>query len=166
MISTIMHYMIFCSSVLISGVGLSRSATETGTSVTKLVKCAIVVFCAVCLSFVITRYLLLSAGLLALMPLVTLLVFIVCSVFVEVLVRITAEISTAEFSVGYLTVLFTLYESRNIIDAMVISFSCVLGYVLSLPLVGAMSRRSNTKERSLCSVLVGLAVVVLSFHAF
>lgn len=166
MIATILHYMIFCSSVLISGVGLCRSAVHTQVSANKLIKCSIVVFCSVSLSYVIAKYLLSPAALEPLMPLVALLVFITSSVFVEALVRITAGVSTAEFSVGYLTVLFTLFESRTIIDAMVISISCVLGYVLSLPLVSAMRQRCRTRERSLCSVLVGLSAVVLSFHAF
>lgn len=166
MIDTIFHYIIFSSAVLISGVGLCRSVTETNANPTKLIKCAIVVFCAVCLSFVITRYLLERAALAPLMPFVALLVFIVCSVFVEALIRITAETSTSEFSVGYLVVLFTLFESQNIIEAMVISSSCVLGYILSLPVVNAMRQRSAKKERSLCAVLVGLSVVILSFHAF
>lgn len=166
MINTILHYIIFSSSVLICGIGLCRSVTDTGTSLVRLLKCAIVVFCTVCLSYVIVKNLLSPADLSSLTPLVSLLVFIACSVFVEALVRITAEISTAEFSVGYLTVLLTLFESRNIIDAMVISFSCILGYVLSLPLVSAIRKRSSTKENTLSSVLVGLAVVVLSFQAF
>lgn len=166
MISTILHYVIFCSSVLICGVGLCRSVTGNGTSPIMVGKCAIVVFCSVCLSYVIVRYLLVPAQLISLMPLVVLLVYIVCSVFVEALVRITAEISTAEFSIGYLTVLLTLFESRNITDAMVISFSCLSGYVLSLFVVNAMRKRSSTKEGALFSVLVGLSAVLLSFQAF
>lgn len=166
MISTILHYMIFASSVLICGVGLCRAVTDTKTSLIRLVKCAIVVFCCVCLSYVIVKHMLCPANLVSLTGFVALLVFIVCSVFVEALVRITAEISTAEFSVGYLTVLLTLFESRNIIDAIVISFSCIMGYVLSLLLVSAIRKRSSTKENTLSSVLVGLAVVLLSFQAF
>lgn len=166
MINTILHYMIFCSSVLVCGVGLCRSVTEKSTSVLRVVKCAIVVFCAVSLSYVMVRYLLVPASLVSLTPFVALLVFIVCSVFVEALVRITAETSAAEFSVGYLTVLLTLFESRNITDAMIISFSCILGYVLSLVVVNALKSRSSTKEGELSAVLVGLAVVLLSFQAF
>ena len=145
MIDTFFYFLLYCSAVLIYGIGLNRAAVLSRsmdkTLFFQLIKCTIVVLCSTILTFVIIKELLIPANLIELYPLIALLIFISVSVFVEIIMRITTGLKTSEFAVSYLIILLTLNESLGIIDSIVIAVSCMLSFILILPVLFSLRSR-------------------------
>jgi Na+-translocating ferredoxin:NAD+ oxidoreductase RnfA subunit len=174
MIDTFFYFFLYCSAVLIYGIGLNRvavlSRSMDKTLFFQIIKCTIVIFCSTVLTFVIIRELLIPAKLVELYPLIALLIFMSVSVFVEILMRITTGFITSEFAVSYLVILLTLNESINIIDSIIITAGCMLSFIIILPVLFSLRRRieitrhrnDKIKKKSLIMLTMAIIVICLS----
>lgn len=169
-VNMFIYYTFICSSVLFFGIGINRSIQLTSNSLRinykVVLKSFISVFATTILSFLIIQYLLIPIKLDELFPLLALLIFISINTFIEALVRITAKVSTAEFAVSWLIVILSLYESSNLIEAMLICSSCMLSFQLILPLMYAFQKviylkPYEIKEYKQVLVFLSIAVIVL-----
>lgn len=176
MISALLYYTFVSSAVLIYGIGLNRS-TVISRSVTKeltarLFKCIFTVLSTTVVSWIITRQLLVPTGLTELYPLLALLLFIAFASFIEILIRITTGFITSEFAVAYLIIILSLNESTTLLEAMLISVSCILSLAILVPVLFALRKRieitrfrtETRKKKSL--IMLSLAVIIISLAAW
>jgi electron transport complex protein RnfA len=172
MVNIILYYLFYCSAVLIYGIGLNR-ATVLSRSLDRtlfflLIKNLITILCSTVLTWVIIVELLSPAGLIELYPLAALLVFMAVSVFVEILIRITTGYRTSEFAVSYLVILLALSESTGIISAVVAASSCILSFIIILPVLSALRNRiecarpRNDKMKKKSLIMLSMAVIIIS----
>ena len=171
MIDLIFYYVFYCSAVLLYGIGMNRE-TVLISSIDKnlfqfIIKCYIATLCSSALSWLAVMNLLVPANLIELYPLLALLIFIVIAVFIEMLMRITTGFKTSEFAVSYLIVLLALNESTSIIEVLVITASCMTAFVILLPVLFALQRRSiiahphDTKIDEKMPVMFAMAMILL-----
>ncbi|MDE5897882.1 MAG: hypothetical protein K2H09_01255 [Treponemataceae bacterium] len=171
---TAFYYTVFCSAVLLYGIGLNGMIAFGDSSrpiLLPFVKMVLSVVCSAVLSWLIVRHLLVPLNLAALYPLVALFVFASISVFLETLIRITSGRTTAEFCISYLVVVLSLNESVRIQDVLLISVCCFLSFLLLIPVLNAVKKRIDSaggrclhgNRRSL--LLISIAAVVLALSA-
>ncbi|MCQ2572720.1 MAG: hypothetical protein MJ182_02365 [Treponema sp.] len=166
------YYAFFCSSVLFFGIGLNRSIQITTVSLRinfkVILKSLISIVVTTILSFLIIQYLLIPIKMAELFPLISLLIFLCINTFIEALVRITAKISTSEFSISWLIIILSLYESSTLLEAMLISASCMLSFQIMLPIVYCFQKLIYLKpfekvERKQILIILSIAVLILVF---
>ncbi|MFA6855591.1 MAG: hypothetical protein WCR31_00145 [Treponema sp.] len=172
MVDTFFYFSLYCSAVLIYGIGLNRTAVLSRsldkTLFFQLIKCTIVILCSTVLTFIIIKELLIPAKLVELYPLIALLIFISLSVFVEIIMRITTGFITSEFTVSYLIILLTLNESLGIIDSIVIAVSCMVSFIMILPVLFSLRKRievarpKNDKIKKKSLIMLSMAVIIIS----
>lgn len=165
-----LYYTFICSAVLFFGVGINRSIQVTVKSLRinfkVILKSFISIFLTTILTYLILQYLLIPVKLAELFPILALLIFLSINTFIEALVRITAHISTSEFSISWLFIVLSIYESSTLLDAMVICSSCMVSFLIMLPLVYSFQkiiyiRPYETKERKQILVFLSVAVLML-----
>jgi Na+-translocating ferredoxin:NAD+ oxidoreductase RnfA subunit len=176
MVNTFFYFFLYSSAVLIYGIGLNRAAVLSRsidkTLFFQLIKCTIVILCSTVLTFIIIRELLIPAELVELYPLVALLVFISVSVFVEIIMRITTGFRTSEFTVSYLIILLTLNESLEILDSIVIAVSCMLSFIMILPVLFSLRKRieiarpKNDKIKKKSLIMFTMAIIIISLSVW
>jgi Na+-translocating ferredoxin:NAD+ oxidoreductase RnfA subunit len=144
MFSSIGYYFLFSSIVLVHGICLdwvifkSENVAELPLF---LVKNTVCVCGASILTALLVQGVFAPAGLAALMPLAALLVFATIAVFGESLIRITAKRSVAEFTVPFLCVLFSLYETSSPAGAVLWSLCAILTYYLLIAILSVVRKR-------------------------
>ena len=110
-LNTFLYYTIFSSVFVIYGIGLSRSV-EIGVSIfykpVFYLKAFFTIVSSSVLSWLFTNYILSPLKLVELFPLVSLLIFICISTFIETLVRLTCGFSVSDFIVSFLIVLLSV----------------------------------------------------------
>lgn len=161
------------SAVCLYGVGINRavvlSSGRRGT-VLSLVKSLLVSAATVSLTFLLTRSLLVPAGLQELFPMLCVLVFCLIAVFFEGIIRLTAKTSAAELSVSFLSSLLAVNESVSLAESVLFSISCLLSFYLLVPVLHAVRRRNeaavpvSVMRNSL--VLFSLAALILCLLVF
>lgn len=165
-----LYYTFFSSSVLFFGIGINRSIQITSKSLKinfkVILKSFISIFVTTILTYLILQYLLIPIRLAELFPILALLIFLSINTFIEALVRITAHISTAEFSVSWLIIVLSLYESSTLLESMIICSSSMLAFLIMLPFVYCFQkyiylRPYETKERKQILVFISVAVLML-----
>src|SRR5574344_788408 len=176
MINMIMYYMFYCSAVLFYGIGLNRTTVLSRSMDRKLVlqiiKCMIAVLCSAALTWLIIMQILVPAELVELYPVIALLIFISITVFLEIIIRITAGVTTSEFSVSYLIILLALSESTGIADALIIAASSMASFILILPVLYALRQRieiarpRNDKIKKKSFVMLTMAVIIICLAAW
>jgi hypothetical protein len=176
MINMIMYYMFYCSAVLFYGIGLNRTTVLSRSMDRKLVlqiiKCMIAVLCSVALTWLIIMQILVPAELVELYPVIALLIFISITVFLEIIIRITAGVTTSEFSVSYLIILLALSESTGIADALIIAASSMASFILILPVLYALRQRievarpRNDKIKKKSFIMLTMAVIIICLAAW
>ena len=171
MISTILFYTLFSSAILIYGIGLN-TATIVCDSIKKLVlpfvKIISTVFSSSVLTWVIVKFILVPLKLIALYPFVTVLIFFSLSVFFESMIRIVTGKITSDYNFSFLVCLLALNESTNVIDVLLICFSCFLSFLLLLPLLYSLKNKidilGNTtihgNRKSL--LLISIAIIIIA----
>ena len=176
MINMIMYYMFYCSAVLFYGIGLNRTTVLSRSMDRKLVlqiiKCMIAVLCSAALTWLIIMQILVPAELVELYPVIALLIFISITVFLEIIIRITAGVTTSEFSVSYLIILLALSESTGIADALIIAASSMASFILILPVLYALRQRievarpRNDKIKKKSFIMLTMAVIIICLAAW
>lgn len=172
MIYTFFYYTLFSSAVLLYGVGLNRSTliSDFRSIIATLFKVFASIFFTSILSWLFVSHILMPLKLIELYPFVVLLIYLIISVFLETIVRITAKVVTSEFSVSYLIALLALNESTNLVDVMVISASCLFSFILLIPIIKVINKRIvlvgdmavHGNYRSLLLISVAIIVVALA----
>ncbi|MCF0241887.1 MAG: hypothetical protein HUK25_04570, partial [Treponema sp.] len=129
-----LYYSFLCSAVLFFGIGLNRSIQVTTGSLRVnfkvFFKSLISILGTSIFTFLITQYVLLPLKLEEMFPVIALFIFLCLNSFIEALVRITAKTSTSEFSISFLMVLLTIYESSSLLESLVIAFSCMISFLI------------------------------------
>lgn len=172
-INSLLFYTLYCSAVLIYGVGLLQEA-ETSLSRKKIAQTAIKSFACslatVSITFSINKMLLTPLGLTELYPLAALLLWTAFSVFFEILMQLTTKKPAAEFAVSFLSVLLALNESVNLLGAIAICICCLADYYLLIPILYSFTNKitgvKNTDIfRQKTSVFLGMMVLLLALYA-
>lgn len=172
-IDSLLFYTLYCSAVLIYGVGIlqeaetSISRKKTAQTALKSFACALV---AVSITYAITKLLLSPLGLTELYPLVALLLWTAFSVFFEIMMQLTSKKSSAEFAVSYLSALLALNESSNLMGAIVICVCCLADYYLLVPILYSFTSKiasaQNTDSfKQKIAVFLCMMVLLLALYA-
>lgn len=150
MLSTILYYVFYCSIVLVYGIGIERAITLSKKQhdiMIKALKMMICVSSTSALSYMVVYWLLVPVDLAELYPFVVILFFLVISVFVEAIIRITAKISAVESGITLMFIFISLTESNSFGECVFISVLCVAAFFLIIPFAIAITRRNNLNGR-------------------
>lgn len=171
MIYTFFFYTLFSSALLLYGVGLN-SATIVCDSlrdlVLPLIKIVSSVFGSAVLTWLIIKHILVSLHLVSLYPLIAILIFFTLSVFLEVLIRITTGTITSEYNFSFLITLLALNESSSITELLMIAASCLLSFILVLPLFYSLKNRidlignNQVHGNRKCLLLISIAMIIIA----
>ncbi|MCR5606130.1 MAG: hypothetical protein K6F69_04860 [Treponema sp.] len=174
MINNMLYYILYTSAVLFYGIGLNRAAVlcqNMKGHVLKAVKSLITVTSSSVLTYLLCDVLLVPYGLSEVYPFVAALIFISISVFCESLIRITARVSAAEFSISLLSILLSVNEGCNLLNVTEISVCCILAFYIFVPLLHAIQHRiesgrpsSDFKNSSL--LFFSIAIIILALFAW
>ncbi len=172
-IDTLLFYTLYCSAVLIYGVGILQEA-ETSVSRKKTAQTAVKSFASalvtVSLTYSINKLLLSPLGLTELYPLAALLLWAAFSVFFEIIMQLTSKKPSAEFAVSYLSALLALNESSNLMGAIVICVCCLADYYLLIPILYSFtSKIASVKNTDIfkqkIAVFLCMMVLLLALYA-
>lgn len=170
-LNSFVFYILFCSSVLIYGIGFNRESVMCDYprpilfTAVKSYACVIISF-LIC--FCINKSLLIPLGLIEVYPLFAILVYIILSVFFELLIQITTKKSSAEFAISFLTLLLALNEGITILDGVLICAGALTCFYVLIPILYAAEKRMLSSQRStlfkrkslifLCMVIIMIAL--------
>jgi Na+-translocating ferredoxin:NAD+ oxidoreductase RnfA subunit len=174
MTALIFYYLFPASAIFLYGIGLNRvivmSGNLSGLGLSGI-KSIFAVTGSVVLSYLFIEGVLVQVQLVELYPLVCVLIFIIISVFCEVIVRIATNKSTAEFTISLLSILLSVNESNSLADAVVISITCMVSFYLLSILAYTIRRRvelsnptSDFKSSSL--LFLSLAVIMVALASW
>lgn len=160
-------------SVFLYGIGLNRavimSSSPKGVGLS-FVKSLLASVSTVTLSYLVIHRLLVPLALQELYPLVCILVFLVVSVFLEVLIRLTVHSYMTEFTVSFLCILLAVNESMSIVEAILFVMCCISSFYFLVPVLAALRKRNEYAsplpvfKNSL--VLFSLAILILFVLVF
>lgn len=165
-----LYYTIICSGILFFGIGINRTIQITSDSLRVnfkvVLKSFISIFLTTILSYLIIQYILVPIRLAELFPLISMMIFLCINTFIEALVRITAKVSTAEFSISWLVIILSLYECTNLPEAMLICTSCMLSFLIMLPLVYCFQKLLTLKpydksEKKQVFLILSISIIML-----
>lgn len=169
---TFAFYTVFCSAVLIYGIGLSKVTDfkhNFKINFTFFLKMILSIFLTSLLSWEVIYYILIPLKLVELYPIVSLLIFLCVSSLFEIITRLAIGIKTSEFIFSYLIVLLSLSESTSILDIIIICLSCFLSFLILFPFIIAFQRKlsengqkMNLKYYSLLFLFISLLVLAIS----
>lgn len=173
MIFTILHYFIFSSAVLIYGIGLNNATIicdEIQTIKLNFIKIILSVLFSTVISWIIIQNFLIPLNITELYPIISFLVFITISIFLESMIRITTKKITSDFNFSFLIVLLALSESINIIDVILISISSIMSLIILLPILKVIKNKINMlgnterhcNKKSLILISIAIIIIILS----
>ena len=174
MFSKLIYYIFYASAIMIYGIGLSKATFESRNStntLSRFLKGILVVSSTSILTWLFSIGVLVPHDLAELFPFFCIFIFIIISVFSEVLLRLTAKVNTSDFSISLLCTILAVEESSNVLDSIFISILCLSSFFLYTGLLKVIRKRmelsTSVKEidgRGL--LLVGMAVIALSMIAW
>ena len=159
--------------VFLYGIGLNRaiivssSPKDVGLSYIKSLSASV---STVSLAYLVIYNLLVPLSLQELYPLVCILIFLVVTVFIEVLIRLTVTMVIAEFSVSFLCILLAINESISLAEAVLFVICCLTSFYLLIPVLAALRKRNDHAislpafKNSL--ILFSLAILILFVLVF
>lgn len=74
---------------------------------------------------------------------VCILIFLLVSVFLEVLIRLTVHSYMTEFTVSFLCILLAINESLTIVEAILFVICCLTSFYVLVPVLSALRRRNE-----------------------
>lgn len=168
-------YTLISSAVLFYGIEINRTiyaATLPSNLDLKIcIKSFVTIIIATVLSYLLTELVLIPIEMGELYPLISILVFLCVSTFIEALVRITANFSTSEFAVSWLIVLLALTESSSLAEALLIAFSSSVSFIIIIPVVSSFPKRmfdasDDSKEKMHVYLFLSIAVIMMIISVF
>ena len=171
---TFAFYTLFCSAVLIYGVGINKIADfQNGAkqNITFFTKIVLSIFITTIISWGVISTVLVPLKLIELYPVVSLLIFVCINVFLEVIVRITIGRETSEFVVSYMIVIIALSESSTLINTILICISCFLSFILLWPFVTTFKNKLKSNGQRISETYYSfffffLAILILIISVF
>lgn len=173
-LNSFLFYIFFCSSVLIYGIGFNRESVMCDSpkpvlfTAVKSYSCVLISF-LIC--YGINQTLIIPLGLAEIYPLIALLVYVIISVFFELIIQITTKKSSSEFAVSFLTLILALNEGITLFDGLLICASSLTCFYILIPILYAAEKRmdsssnsSKFKRKSL--IFLCLVIIMISFYSF
>ena len=167
-------YILFCSSVLIYGIGFNRESVMCNSprkilfTAIKSYACVIISFL---LSFGINKMILIPLALTELFPFFSLLIYITVSVFFEILIQVTTKKSSAEFAVSFLTLILALNEGISLLDGILITVSSLTCFYFLLAVLHSIEKRIQVskkdnmfKQKGL--IFLSMVVIMIALYSF
>lgn len=161
------------TSVCIYGIGINRvvvlSEGKKGL-VLSFVKSILSTVATVCLTFLITQYLLIPIGLQEIYPMVCILIFCFIAAFFEGMIRLTAKEVVSEFFVSFMCSLLAINESISLTESVLFVICCITAFYLLIPILFAVRKRNDSANSvpvfkgSL--ILFSLAAIILWLLVF
>ena len=167
MINTIFYYLFCCSVIFFYGVGLNKSIelsynyTFSPLKFTKML--LIVVATSVLTYFLTTRYLV-PNGLDELCPIIIIILYSLISIIVEGFIRLKSDKNSNEFIATFLFTLITVTESFSYLDCILIALSCVLAYIIFIPVLSLIIHHmdlNREKDEFKRILYIMLSIVIL-----
>ncbi|MBP3415902.1 MAG: hypothetical protein J6K76_00865 [Spirochaetaceae bacterium] len=165
-------FFVLCS-VFLYGIGLNRaviiSSSPKGLALS-YTKSLFASVSTVALSYLVIHNLLVPLSLHELYPFVCILIFLLVSVFIEVLIRLTVNSIVTEFSVSFLCILLAINESLSLLEAVLFALCCITSFYILIPVLAALRRRNEHAsplpvfKNSL--ILFSLAILILFVLVF
>ena len=170
-LNNFVYYFIYASSVLIYGIGLSKVSllsVRHDHILISMFKMLCSVISTATLVYLVNVYILVPAHLSELYPLVTVLFFSAIAVFFESIIRITAKISTTDFSISILCILVGVGESLSLSECILNSSLCVLSFFFMIPILYSIRKRIEIVRPSddfegISLLLVSIALIIIIF---
>lgn len=173
-LKTFLYYTIFSSIVIIYGIGINRTVEIGVTAFYKPIfylKALFTIISSSVLSWLFTKYILVPLKTVELFPLVSLLIFICISTFIEALVRLTCGFSVSEFIISFLIILISIFESTSILFTILICVSSFISLVNLVPFCISFKKKitANGKtidEKYYALFFIFIAVLILLLTVF
>ena len=170
MISVVIYYIASASAVFFYGIGLGRTMSlkdDSSKMMLSFIKALSTVSSSTAVGYLVNDWLLAPIGFSEIYPFVTLLIFLVFSIIIEIFIGVGIKKSSAEFSVTILCTLLALGEGVSLGHAVVISVSCVFSFYLLIFIFYAIRNRvsfyTNPNGIKIYPVLfVSLAAVIIA----
>lgn len=146
MLESILNYLFFTSVILIYGAGIEKtvlSKIKFSEHILKSIKLLLSVCSCCALSYIFCYKLLFKFDLFELAPFVTVIIFCVFSVLIELIFRITAKFSASDFGLSFIIILIALTESFSLGECLFIACICTFSYFVFIPLFSMILRRTD-----------------------
>ena len=171
MISDFFYYALYTSAILVYGLGINRATViseKPQHAFLFFVKMVLTVCISSVLTYLVDTALLQPAHLAELYPFAGVLIFILITVFIESLIRITAKVSVADFGVSLLCILLSVNECTSLVQCLFISFCCTFSFYFFVPFLFAIQKRielarpaSDFRNSSLTIISIALILIAL-----
>lgn len=169
MLENILNYLFFTSVVLIYGVGIEKTVLpkiKFSEHILKSIKLLLSVCSCCALSYIFCYRLLFKFNLFELAPFVTVIIFCVFSIFIELIFRITAKFSAADFGLSFIIILIALTESFSLGECLIIACICTFSYFIFVPLFSVISKRTDLYKTKydferIAYILLTISVLIL-----
>ena len=171
MISTLCHYFIYSSIILVYGIGINKATvlSEKPENIfIEGIKMLLSVVSSASLAYLVDLYLLLPVGLNDIYPFAAVLIYSIISVIIESFVRITARRNAAGFGVSVLCILLSVSESTTLSECVLIACYCVLSFYILVPILYAIRKRieisrplEELENSSLLYISISIIMLIL-----
>lgn len=173
LLNSFIYYIFFCSSVLLYGIGFNRESvmcSKPGTVLFNVVKSYACVVISFVIIFFINKFLLIPLKLVEIYPFFALIVFIIISVFFELLIQITTKRSSSEFAISFLVLLLAVNEGVSVIDGILICTGALSSFYLLIPILYSLEKRMTfVKKESIfkqkCLVFLSMVILMLALYS-
>ncbi len=174
MLNTILFYLFSSSALLFYGIGANRTLMDSDSFSNRLVsffKSCVVAAGTVSLSFIINKVLLIPLGLIEMYPFISIVLFIIISLFVEIFSSIGVRSTVTEFSVPFLSVLIALNEGITYAESMVISLTGVIVFYFMNIILWCLRGRIEVHYpdaglKTISILLLSFAVIVIAVYGY
>lgn len=171
LLNTFLYYVCFASAVLIYGIGTNKVVDLNNSKITNIIHCSkllLSIVVSAILSWFVTKGVLIPIKLEELFPLISFLIFICISAFLEALIRLTTGKSTTEFVFSYLVILLSVGESTSLLNTIIICVSCLLSFLFTIPFIVAFMQRNKgvNSEKYFCRLFLYIAILIFVISVF
>lgn len=170
----LLFFLVFSSALYNYGMGLQTVLLKRASFKLFLISCLQVfleLFLSLSISWLLIQKALVPLHFTKLFPLIVFLSFYLFHTILSFLAELLKYEASKEFFVPILILILTIFHSINYLNAIIIGFSCLLSYFLSIPILHAIEIRiAKPHPRPLIPstalVLISIAIIMLSLYAF
>ena len=173
-LNTFLYYTVFASSILVYGVGLSKTQ-ELGIlklpEILFFLKAIASIYFTAILSWLVTAKILVPLQITDIFPLIIFLILISISSFIECLVRLTTNNTATEFIISYLIVFLSISESTSCLQSIIVCSAAICSIIIIVPFIVSLIHRLSSNgckinEKFYSIVFIFLSVILLCFSVF
>lgn len=173
-LNSFFYYILFCSSVLIYGIGFNRESVMCNNPRKVLfnaVKSYVCVIISFIIMFFLNKALLIPLEIVEVFPFFALIIYITITVFLEILIQITTKKTSAEFAVSFLVLLLSVNEASTWLEGIFICAGCLTAFYVLIPILYALDKRMETssannmfKQKSL--IFLSMIIIMIALYSF